>query len=127
MKNTPQNDQSNQQEQRRDFLKKSTIALGALTFMPGHILFGKEAVRNEKGELLRRASFVPSEKVNLACCGIGHRGRGVVNALYETGLANIVALCDVDMGAPHTADIIKKFPDVPRFQDFRCPFFHDLF
>ena len=119
MKNTPQNDQSNQQEQRRDFLKKSTLTLGALAFMPSHILFGKEALRNEKGELLRRASFVPSEKVNLACCGIGHRGRGVVNALHETGMANIVALCDVDMGAPHTQDIMKKFPDVPRFQDFR--------
>ena len=62
----------------------------------------------------------PSERVNLACCGIGARGADVVNALYGTGLANIVALCDTDLGAPHTQAILKKFPNVPRFQDFRA-------
>ena len=60
-----------------------------------------------------------SERVNLACCGIGARGADVINALYGTGLVNIVALCDTDMGAPHTAEILKKFPEAPRFQDFR--------
>jgi hypothetical protein len=29
-----------------------------------------------------------------------------------------VALCDTDMGAPHTKEILKKFPDVPRFKNF---------
>jgi len=61
-------------------------------------------------------------KVNLACCGIGNRGADDVNALHATGLANIVALCDTDMGAPHTLGILKKFPNVPRFQDFRQMF-----
>ncbi len=70
--------------------------------------------------LLRAAA--PGEKVNLACCGIGNRGKDVVKALHATGLANIVALCDVDMGAKHTEEIIKMFPDVPRFQDFRQMF-----
>ncbi|RZK59303.1 MAG: Gfo/Idh/MocA family oxidoreductase, partial [Pedobacter sp.] len=41
---------------------------------------------------------------------------------YKTGLANVVALCDVDMGAPQTLQILKQFPDVPRFQDFRQMF-----
>jgi predicted dehydrogenase len=36
-----------------------------------------------------------------------------------TGLANIVALCDVDMGAPRTLELMTLFPDLPRFQDFR--------
>jgi predicted dehydrogenase len=58
-------------------------------------------------------------KVNLACCGIGNRGAEVVKALNATGMANVVALCDVDMGAPHTLGVLKQFPDVPRFQDFR--------
>ncbi len=40
-------------------------------------------------------------------------------SLYNTGLCNIVALCDVDMGAPQTLKVLEKFPDVPRFQDFR--------
>ena len=61
----------------------------------------------------------PSDKVNLACIGIGHRGGQITNDLHETGLANIVALCDVDMGGAHTVDILNKFPNIPRFQDFR--------
>ncbi|MES2462224.1 MAG: Gfo/Idh/MocA family oxidoreductase [Armatimonadota bacterium] len=69
-----------------------------------------------------RLLAAPGDKVNLACCGIGNRGKDVVKALHATGLANIVALCDVDMGAKHTQDILKMFPDVPRFQDFRQMF-----
>jgi predicted dehydrogenase len=61
-------------------------------------------------------------KVNLACVGIGNRGKDIVLALHATGLANIVALCDTDMGAPQTVNILRQFPDVPRFQDFRQMF-----
>ena len=61
-------------------------------------------------------------KVNLACCGIGNRGAEVVASLHATGLANIVALCDTDMGAAHTVDVLRKFPDIPRFRDFRQMF-----
>ncbi len=67
-------------------------------------------------------SATPNERVNLACCGIGHRGADDVRSLYATGLANIVAICDTDMSAPHTREILKLFPDVPRFQDFRRMF-----
>lgn len=63
-----------------------------------------------------------NERVNLACIGIGNRGAQIIDDLYATGLCNVVALCDVDMGAPHTVDILKKFPNVPRFQDFRQMF-----
>ncbi|MDP4205098.1 MAG: Gfo/Idh/MocA family oxidoreductase [Bacteroidota bacterium] len=63
-----------------------------------------------------------NEKVNLACCGIGNRGGEIIRELYNTGLANIVALCDVDMGAPHTQKTLQMFPNVPRFQDFRKMF-----
>src|SRR6478735_9121185 len=65
------------------------------------------------------AAPAKQEKVNLACCGIGNRGGEGIDAHFATGLANIVALCDTDMGAPHTQAILKKFPDVPRFKDFR--------
>lgn len=61
----------------------------------------------------------PNEKVNLACCGIGNRGGAIIEDLYKTGLCNIVALCDTDIGAKHTEKLLKKFPDVPRFRDFR--------
>jgi len=90
---------------RRSFLKKSIIAGGAVTLASsplGNILMAK-----------------PNERVNLAAIGIGNRGGEILMDLYKTGLCNIVALCDVDMGAKHTEASIKQFPDVPRFQDFR--------
>lgn len=74
------------------------------------------------GFLLANGKQKAGEKVNLACVGIGNRGAEIIKALYNTGLANIVALCDVDMEAPHTLDILKQFPDVPRFKDFRQMF-----
>lgn len=93
---------------RRSFLKKSIIAGGSLTMASsplGNILMAK-----------------PNERVNLAAIGIGNRGGEILMDLYKTGLCNIVALCDVDMGAKHTEAAIKQFPDVPRFQDFRQMF-----
>ncbi|MDR2810056.1 MAG: Gfo/Idh/MocA family oxidoreductase [Tannerellaceae bacterium] len=63
-----------------------------------------------------------NDRVNLALIGVGNRGGEIAGELYNTGLCNIVALCDVDMGAPHTQAIISKFPNVPRFQDFRKMF-----
>ena len=100
--------------QRRQFIK-NTMVLGAATVIPSCFIAGCTDRNNKK-------RITPNEKVNLACCGIGYRGKDIINRLYDTGLANIVALCDVDMGAPHTEKILKKFPDVPRFQDFRQMF-----
>src|SRR5690606_19878724 len=39
-----------------------------------------------------------------------------------TGLVNFVALCDVDMGAPHTLKNMEAHPVAKRFQDFRKMF-----
>ena len=63
-----------------------------------------------------------NNKVNLACIGIGNRAGEIIRELYKTGECNIVALCDTDMGAPHTLPVLEQFPDVPRFQDFRSMF-----
>ncbi|ACU05081.1 Gfo/Idh/MocA family protein [Pedobacter heparinus] len=95
---------------RKDFLKTSSSALAAVAgfmILPSYVLgkpFGHTA---------------PSDKVNLACCGIGNRGGELLNSLYKTGLVNVVALCDVDMGAPHTLENMNKFPNAKRFNDFR--------
>jgi len=101
---------------RRKFLKQ-TLAFSALTAFPTIITSAMSGVSAPLSGLAPA-----SERVNLACVGIGNRGGEIIKSLYETGLCNIVALCDVDMGAPHTLEIIKKFPDVPRFQDFRVMF-----
>ena len=95
---------------RRKFIKASSSAFTAaagFSIIPSTVL-GKAF-----------GSVAPSDKVNLACCGIGHRGGSITKSLNNTGLANIVALCDADMGAPQTQEVINMFPDVPRFQDFR--------
>jgi len=88
---------------RRKFLKQAMLASAAIA-APSLLKAGKQ------------------QQVNLACIGIGNRGGEIIPELYKTGLANIVAFCDVDMGAPHTLKILKQFPDVPRFQDFRQMF-----
>jgi len=88
---------------RRTFLKNAALLTSAAAF-PAFI------------------SKNSGDKVNLACIGIGNQGGLDVMSLYSTGLCNIVALCDVDMGAPQTLKVLEKFPDVPRFQDFRQMF-----
>jgi predicted dehydrogenase len=102
--------QFNAQIRRRSFLK-GVLAAGAFSMVAPRLMFAAAGTPGGKA--------TPGEKVNLACCGIGNRGADDVNSLYATGLANIVALCDVDMGGPQTLGILKKFPNVPRFQDFR--------
>lgn len=94
---------------RRTFLKQAMLASAAATVSP-QLLMGKPRLA------------APNERVNLACIGIGNRGGEIIRELHATGLANIVALCDVDMGAPHTQRTLQQFPDVPRFQDFRQMF-----
>ncbi len=101
------------QKERRDFLKKSFIAAGAFTILPASVVFARQATAS------RVASVLPSGKINMAFCGIGNQGGYILGKLMETGLVNNVAMCDVDMGAPHTLDNLKKYPNVPRFQDFR--------
>lgn len=94
---------------RRSFLKQAMLASAAAA---------------TPGILMAKARSLPriigaNEKVNLACIGIGNRGGEILREFHKTGLCNIVALCDVDMGAPHTQASLKLLPDVPRFQDFR--------
>lgn len=102
------------QNSRRKFIKNASL-LGASGLILPDALFA------QKG-LLKKSTIAPSEKVNLACVGIGNRGKEIILELHKTGLANIVALCDVDMGAPHTQEIMAKFPNAKRFQDFRVMF-----
>lgn len=60
-----------------------------------------------------------NEKVNLACIGVGAQGGNIAQSINSTGLANVVALCDVAMGSKYTSKLEAMFPDVPKFKDFR--------
>ncbi len=103
-------------QERRDFLKKGLLATGALTILPGSVIFANRATGNKPNRVM------PGDKINMAFVGIGNRGGQILNSFMETGLVNNVAMCDVDMGAPHTLENMNNYPDVPRFQDFRKMF-----
>ncbi len=100
---------------RRTFLK-SSLSAGALYFLP------KGAYLRSRGARAGAKKTAPSDKVNLALVGVGGRGGSLGRTFHTTGLANIVALCDVDMGGRHTAGSEKRFPNAPKFKDFRKMF-----
>jgi hypothetical protein len=93
---------------RRDFLKTATLASAGMAFSA--IKLNASSYKQILGA---------NSKVNLACIGIGFRGNDIIKEFARTGLANIVALCDIDMGAKHTQEIMAMFPDAARFRDFR--------
>ncbi len=104
---------------RRKFLKNSAATIGALTIVPSHVLFAKEEIKNAAGEVIRSRVVAPSDKVNMAFCGIGNRGGQILKEFNKTGLINTTVLCDVDMGAEHTLENINAYPKAKHFQDFR--------
>jgi predicted dehydrogenase len=63
-----------------------------------------------------------NEKVNVACIGVGGQGKGDTKWCAGTGLANIVAICDIDQGSGHTKEIREKYANVKQYQDFRKMF-----
>jgi predicted dehydrogenase len=63
-----------------------------------------------------------NSKVNVAVIGVGVRGKKLLEWIRPTGLANIVALCDVALGSAHTGEIENLFPAAKRFKDFRVMF-----
>jgi predicted dehydrogenase len=85
---------------RREFLGGATAA-AVFTIVPGYVLGGP-----------RHTS--PSEKLNIACIGIG--GMGVSDS-SQVSTENIVALCDVDWR--HAGGTFKKFPRAKKYRDFR--------
>ena len=100
---------------RRTFLK-GAVSATALT-----IISRGEAAR-PKGATKAVKKIAASERVNLACIGIGGQGGGLARSMHGTGLCNVVALCDVDMGGPGTKGVCGIFPDAPKFKDFRKMF-----
>lgn len=98
---------------RRKFIRNSALAATGFAFAGSPVKLTAASYRR---------IFGSADKVNLAMVGVGNRGEEVLNAFDSTGLVNIVALCDVDMGAPHTQNSINKFPGAKKFKDFRKMF-----
>jgi len=96
---------------RRNFIKTATLASAG--FALGSARLNAKSYQQIIGA---------NDRVNLACVGIGNQGNAIIKQFNRTGLANVVALCDVDLEAKHTQEILGMFPDVPRFKDFRVMF-----
>ncbi|MBO7720802.1 MAG: Gfo/Idh/MocA family oxidoreductase [Kiritimatiellae bacterium] len=83
---------------------RGALAAGAFPLLPGCFSAKK---------------YLANSKVRLAGCGVGGMGGEGIRQLFATGLCDVVALCDTDLGASHTQKNLKKFPKAARFHDFR--------
>jgi predicted dehydrogenase len=96
---------------RRDFLGV-TIAGASITVVTSLVLSGP-------------GKIAPSDKLNIACVGIGGKGRVDVE---EISGENVVALCDVDqlqsktLKGRFTQNAYEKFPRAKVYKDFRKMF-----
>ncbi|MSU66900.1 MAG: Gfo/Idh/MocA family oxidoreductase [Opitutus sp.] len=85
---------------RRQFLKSATAAsVGSLAF--------PYIMRSQQGQS-------PNNKLNIACIGVGGRGRAAVAGLKDQ---NFIAFADVD--DDRAAKTYTEFPDVPHYRDYR--------
>lgn len=100
---------------RREFLRR--VSLLTATVACGPLLTSKLYAKQPVSRIIPA-----NEKINLACIGIGNRAGEIIKEFNKSGHCNIVALCDTDMGAKHTLEIMKMFPDAPHYQDFRKMF-----
>ena len=95
---------------RRDFLKTMMVASAGLAVGGRPSLLYGQDVKNAKTK---------GEKVKIAYIGIGNRGQQIIEAFDKTGMVEVVALCDVDMGAKHTQKVMAMYPQAKLFRDFR--------
>jgi len=93
---------------RRDFLK--TVSL----FSAGLALSGPKMWAGTR--IQQQPKF---DKVKIAYIGIGNRGEQDIDEFAKTGMVEVVALCDVDMGNKQTEKVMNMYPNAKRFKDFR--------
>lgn len=92
---------------RRHFMKTAGLGAMALAALP-KIKTAWADVPSRMGRIVK------GRKLNIACIGVGGKGESDVRGVSGE---NIVALCDVD--AARAAKTFEKYPDVPRYTDFR--------
>ncbi|RPH99155.1 MAG: twin-arginine translocation signal domain-containing protein [Calditrichaeota bacterium] len=94
---------------RRNFLTGSAAAAAVFTIVPRHVLGGPNYT-------------APSDKLNIACVGIGGKGFSDTLAMEKE---NVAALCDVDENrlsethGDNQQTMLATFPKTKFYQDFR--------
>ncbi len=89
---------------RRQFLRRTTLAVGAATFAFPYV-----------GRVLGA-----NERINIACIGVGGKGDSDSSDAANCG-GNIVAICDVDQGRldKKAQQFSSKFPGLKKYRDYR--------
>ena len=93
---------------RRDFLKTASLFSAGMAFNGADLL--------AKSNYVQQPHF---DKVKIAYIGIGNRGEQDIDEFAKTGMVEVVALCDVDMGNKQTEKVMNMYPKAKRFKDFR--------
>ena len=86
---------------RRTFLASAAAVTAGFTIVPRHVLGGQGVT-------------APSDKLNIACIGVGGMGKTNVKNCAEE---NIVALCDVDFAL--AGPVFALYPNAKRYKDYR--------
>jgi hypothetical protein len=88
---------------RRQFLRRTSVAVGAATFSFPYV-----------GRVLGA-----NDRVNVACIGVG--GKGDSDSSDASQFGQIVAICDVDQNTldKKAKQFSEKFPGVKQFRDYR--------
>jgi len=90
-----------QQMSRRGFLGSAAGLAATVTIIPRHVLGGD-------------GTKAPSDKLNIACVGVGGRAEAHVGAAAGQ---NLIAMCDVDKGRLEGQS--KKHPKAKTYTDYR--------
>lgn len=88
---------------RRSFIKQSSIAAAGFFIVPRHVI-GK-------------GYTAPSDKLNIAAIGAGGKGNSDLFNAYNNGVNNVVAFADVDWNS--CAESAKRYPNAKKYRDFR--------
>src|SRR4051812_15984297 len=91
---------------RRDFIKASAALAGAGFWVSSGGAWAADAP-------IKAAS----DKLNVAFIGTANRAGDDLHDTFATGMANVVALCDVD--GRYLASAAEKHPDAETFEDWR--------
>lgn len=89
---------------RRRFLASTTAATFGFQIVPRHVIGGP-------------GFTPPSEMLNLGVIGAGGQGGGDLREMFDSGLVNVAALCDVDLD--RAKDAAKKHDKAKLYRDYR--------
>jgi len=102
---------------RLNFLKTAGMAAS------GVVLGSSTAAKAVVPEIVPSSAIARSaRKVNLAIIGAANQGASDARQFINSGLANVVAICDVDLDSKGCQDTIKLAPKAKLFRDFRVMF-----